>query len=41
MKAWALLGAPKQLCPNDLRKQLLSEKKNGDLIIGVDRGTYI
>ena len=41
MKAWALLGAPKQLWPNDLKKQLLAAKKNGDLIIGVDRGTYL
>lgn len=41
MKAWALLGAPKQLWPNDLRKQLLAAQKNGDLIIGVDRGTYL
>lgn len=27
MKAWALLGAPKQLWPNDLKKQLLAAKK--------------
>lgn len=41
MKAWALLGAPKQLWPKDLNQQLLTAKKNGDLIIGVDRGALL
>lgn len=41
MKAWALSGAPKQLLPKDLNQQLLTAKKSGDLIIGVDRGALL
>lgn len=41
MKAWALSGAPKQLWPKDLNQQLLTAKKSGDLIIGVDRGALL
>lgn len=41
MKAWALSGAPKQLWPKDLNQLLLTAKKSGDLIIGVDRGALL
>ena len=41
MKAWALLGAPKQLWPKGLNRQLFTAKKSGDLIIGVDRGALL
>lgn len=41
MKAYALLGGPKDQWPSDLKKQLHAAKNTGDLIIGVDRGAIL
>ena len=41
MKSYALLGAPKQLWPDDLKQQFLIANRTGDLVIGVDRGALL
>ncbi|RMC60614.1 thiamine diphosphokinase [Lactobacillus sp. ESL0259] len=41
MKSFALLGAPKQLWPDDLKQQFLLANRTGDLVIGVDRGALL
>lgn len=41
MKSFALLGAPKQLWPDDLKEQFLKANRTGDLVIGVDRGSLL
>lgn len=41
MKSFALLGAPKQLWPDDLKDQFLKANRTGDLVIGVDRGSLL
>lgn len=39
MKAYALLGGPTDLWPEDIKEQLIAAKQNKDLIFGVDRGS--
>lgn len=41
MKAYALLGGPRQLWPKDIKKILTAAQDAGDLIIGVDRGSLL
>ncbi|MCT6890650.1 MAG: thiamine diphosphokinase [Lactobacillus sp.] len=41
MKSFALLGAPKQLWPDDLKQRFSLAVKKGDLVIGVDRGAFL
>lgn len=41
MKSYALLGALKQLWPDDLKQQFLIANRTGDLVIGVDRGALL
>ncbi|GAA3634621.1 thiamine diphosphokinase [Lactobacillus hamsteri] len=41
MKAYALLGGPRQLWPKNIKEILTAAQKNGDLIIGVDRGSFL
>lgn len=41
MKAYALLGGPKENWPEHLDQIMNSAKANGDLIIGVDRGSIL
>lgn len=41
MKAIALLGAPKTQWPLNLKQIVTLFKKNGDLVIGVDRGSLL
>ena len=38
MRAYALLGGPTDLWPQDIKAQLLEAKRNHELIFGVDRG---
>lgn len=38
MRAYALLGGPTDLWPQDIKEQLLEAKRNHELIFGVDRG---
>lgn len=38
MKAYALLGGPTDLWPEDIKTQLNTAKRNNELIFGVDRG---
>lgn len=39
MKAYALLGGPTNLWPADIQARFRKAQKNGDLIVGVDRGS--
>ncbi|KRL89658.1 thiamine diphosphokinase [Lactobacillus kalixensis] len=41
MKAIALLGGPKEEWTNEIQTVFKEAKKNGDLVIGVDRGSYL
>lgn len=41
MKAYALLGGPRQLWPKNIKEILTAAQRNGDLIIGVDRGSFL
>ncbi|WP_251716143.1 thiamine diphosphokinase [Lactobacillus agrestimuris] len=41
MKAYALLGGPKSEWPQDIKETLTAAKRSGDLIIGVDRGSFL
>ena len=38
MRAYALLGGPTDLWPQNIKEQLLEAKRNHELIFGVDRG---
>lgn len=41
MKAYALLGGPQKEWPHNLQFLLSSAQKDGDLLVGVDRGTLL
>lgn len=41
MKAYALLGAPEENWPHNIREIFLEARKAGNLIIGVDRGSLL
>lgn len=41
MRAIALLGAPQDLWPANIKQELVAGKENGDLLIGVDRGSLL
>lgn len=38
MKAYALLGGPTDLWPEDIKEKLTAAKRNNELVVGVDRG---